>query len=127
MKIFLDAEDIQGLIDSEEKLEVEFDPSVFLRIGLKEAVEKALNEHTAMAGSLYQEIRQQVDEYMKRHLPTEVGNYIRTQDYTAHRIIEEAVKENIEKELRNGIRAFAQKKSQEIAQSLALGTDSDGG
>jgi len=111
MKVYLDTEDIQTLIDSEE-LEVEFDPSVFLRIGLKEAVEKTLNEHTARAGSLYQEIRRQVDEYMNEHLPTNVGNYVRTQAHTAHAIIGESVRVEVEAGIRSGIRAFAQKKIQ---------------
>jgi len=125
MRIILNAEDIEELIDSEKGLEVEFDASIFLKIGLEEVIKEAINAHTARAGSLYQEIRKQVDEYMNTHLPTEVGNYVRTRDHTAHRIITEAVEEHVEKELRNGIRAFAEKKSKQIVQQLLNETNED--
>jgi hypothetical protein len=119
MKATLTAADLEYLMGY-VPLEVELDPSVFEAIGLKEAVEKVLQDDvTCRAGTLYQEIRKQVDEYLKRHLPCEVGNYVRTQDHTAQRIIRGAVTKEVESGIESGIRHFAKQKSEQIATALA--------
>jgi len=119
MKLSLSAHDIRRLMEY-ETLDVELDAEIFVGIGLKEAVEKVLKEETtAHAGPLYQEIRKQVDDYMNRHLPTQVGNYVRTQAHTASQIIDKTVRKEVEEGIEAGIRQFAKTKTKQLAETIA--------
>lgn len=121
MKVTLSLDDMVRLMEWNEAAEsIELDADVFDRIGLKEAVEKVLNdETTAHAGPLYQEIRKQVDDYMNRHLPTQVGNYVRTQAHTASQIIDKTVRKEVEEGIEAGIRHFAKMKTKQLAETIA--------
>ena len=119
MKLSLSAHDIRRLMEY-ETLDVELDAEIFNGIGLKEAIEKVLqDETTAHAGTLYQEIRKQVDDYMTKNLPTHVGNYVRTQAHTARHIINKTVRKEVEEGIEAGIRHFAKTKTTQLADLIA--------
>ena len=65
------------------------------------------------------EIREKIGEYMEPYIKTAVGNYIRTQDYTCQRLINESVKQHIASGIEGGIKHYAKLTSEKIGKALA--------
>ena len=114
MKIELTEDDI-GQLDIES---VSLTPDAAVKLRIHVLVETAIKE--AVSGSwLYNEIRRQVDEFLRERMPTAIGNYVRTVDHTASKIISDTVKKEIENGLRYGIQAYAKKQSEKIVKILS--------
>lgn len=123
MRIKLTNEDVNRLMEYPDDVEIEFDAAVWHQMGLAEAVRDAINKQTLHAGPLYQEIHKQVDEYVRDFLPTKVGNYIRTEHHTIHKIVDAKIKSEIDSGIKSGIKLYAKRTAERIVAEFQIHAD----